>query len=89
MADMFARSTVLINATCKSDYRRRFGLMTGFIGLFGTQRVTTLYMSLVHTLVATATSSLPFLGSGFQRRSPYSGFPYYPGLQLPASHSNS
>jgi hypothetical protein len=32
------------------------------------QRVSTLYSSLLHTLVSTVTSSLSLLGSGFQRR---------------------
>lgn len=51
-----------------------FELMIRYIGLFDTQCMTTLYISLLHTrarahtLVPTVTSSLPLLGSGFQRR---------------------
>jgi hypothetical protein len=42
------------------------------------------------TLVSTVTSSLPLLGSGFQRRKSTScEFPNYPRPQLLVSHSNS
>jgi hypothetical protein len=42
--------------------------MTGCIGPFDTQRVTTLYISLLYILVSTLTSSLPLLGNGFTRQ---------------------
>jgi hypothetical protein len=38
-----------------------------FIGLFDTMRDYTLQFTITHT-VSTVTSSLPLLGSGFQRR---------------------
>jgi hypothetical protein len=67
-----------------------FVLMTGFIELFYTGRDNTLEFTITHTLVSTVTSSLPLLGSGFQRRSsPSSGFPNCPRPQLPASNSSS
>jgi hypothetical protein len=67
--------------------------MTGLLGHFATQRVTTLYSTLLrmhahtharahthahaHALVSTVTSSLPLLGSG---RSSLSRFLNYPNL---------
>jgi hypothetical protein len=42
--------------------------MTGFIGRFDTAREYTLQLTITHTLVATVTSSLPLLDSGFQRQ---------------------
>jgi hypothetical protein len=65
--------------------------MAGFIGLFQVQRVTAFYCSVLHTraLISTLTS-LPLLGSGFQRRMfPPSGFPNYFRTQLPHFNSNS
>jgi hypothetical protein len=43
--------------TCMSDYRRGFGLIIGFIGLFDTAGD---YMLHIHTVVSTVTSSLAF-----------------------------
>jgi hypothetical protein len=47
-----------------------FGLLTKFVGFFDTQRMTTLYSTLLHThtLVSKVMYSLPLLGSGFQRQ---------------------
>jgi hypothetical protein len=52
-----------------SDYRRGLDWWSDLLDSL-IQRVTTLYSSLLHThtLVSTATSSLPLRGSGFQQR---------------------
>jgi hypothetical protein len=42
--------------------------MIAFIGLFDTARDYTLKFTITHTIVFTVTSSLPLLGSGFQRQ---------------------
>jgi hypothetical protein len=44
-----------------------FGLMTGSIGLFHRARDYNLHFTITH-IMYTVTSSLPLLGSGFQRR---------------------
>jgi hypothetical protein len=63
--------------------------MTEFIELFDTARDYNLHFFMTHTLVPTVTSSLPLLGSGFQRRTflPL-GSRAVPVPQLPASNSN-
>jgi hypothetical protein len=48
------------------DYRRVFGLATGFIGLFDTACDYTLQCPVTHTHQCTVTSSFSLLGSGFQ-----------------------
>jgi hypothetical protein len=45
-----------------------FGLVIGLIAHFDTECDYTLQFTITHILVSTVTSSLPLLGSGFQRR---------------------
>jgi hypothetical protein len=49
------------------------GFMTGFVTHFDTARDYTLQITITHTLVSKVTSTLPSLGSVFQRR-------MFPGL---------
>jgi hypothetical protein len=63
--ELFLLPIVNIVTCMKCDYRRGFGLMTGFIELFDTQREYGLHFNVKHILVSTSTSTLPFLGGGF------------------------
>jgi hypothetical protein len=64
--------------------------MTRHNAYFDTARDYTLQFTTTHTLVSTVTSSLPLLGSGFQRRTfPFFWAPELSRSQLPASNSSS
>jgi hypothetical protein len=45
-----------------------FGFVAGFIGLFGTARDYTVQFVITHTLMSAVITSMPLLGSDFQRR---------------------
>jgi hypothetical protein len=94
---LYENNCFIILSHDRSGYRRGFGLMTDSLDSL-IQRVTTPYSTLLHThthththtIVFTVTSSLPLLGSDFQKRTfPSSEFPNGPQPQLPAPNRNS
>jgi hypothetical protein len=79
--------------TCMEWLLTGFRLVIGFSELFNVQFVTTLYNPLSHTdycsQFVTVSTSRCFVAASNGGRSPSSGCPNCPRLQLPASHSNS
>jgi hypothetical protein len=80
-------SLLYCNVT-ECDYRRVLGWWSDLLDSL-IQRVTTLYTSLLHTLVSTVTSSLPLLGSGFQRWTEHQQFSNWDSQSQNQSQSQS